>query len=246
MSQELKAKSFMIPVLLIAGNLLREQRMPVVFLALWSAVIAAAFSFGEEKLIQDDFVFVLGQQALYAVGFSAFVATFSVHNERRSRRILSVLSRAIERRTYLAGILLGVALCFSFYCIAISASSLWITRSLGYHPMDFARLAVVLMAACLLTAAIGLFFATFLDPLPATAATALLIAVPGLPAALLGGFWMHTIPVYSLSSSVMRFSFDSGWMPSWAILAWAVVEALGFWIAASWIFERRDIAVAVE
>ncbi len=236
----------MLPILLIAANLLREQRMPVVFLVVWSGVIAAAFSFGEDKLIQNDFVFLLGQQALYAVGFSAFVATFSVHNERRSRRILSVLSRAIERRTYLAGILLGVALCFSLYCIAISASSLWITRSLGFQPMEFARLAVVLMVTCLLTAAIGLFFSTFLDPLPATAATALLIAVPGLPAALLGEFWMHTIPVYSLSSSVMRFSFDSAWMPAWSILTWALVEAVGFWIAASWIFERRDIAIAVE
>jgi hypothetical protein len=57
---------------------------------------------------------------------------------------------------------------------------------------------------------------------------------------------MHTIPVYSLSSSVMRFSFDSAWMPPWTILAWAVAEAVGFWIAASWIFARRDIAVAVE
>ncbi len=234
------------PIFLIAANLLREQRMPVIFLMLWSGVIAAAFSFGEEELIQNDFVFLLGQQALYAVGFSAFVATFSVHNERRSRRILSVLSRAIERRTYLAGILLGVALCFSLYCIAISASSLWITRNLGYQPLDFAKLVVVLIVACLLTAAIGLFFATFLDPLPATAATALLIAIPGLPAKLVGELWVHSIPVYSLSSSVMRFSFDSAWMPSGSILAWGVVEALGFWLLASWIFARRDVAVAVE
>ncbi len=234
------------PIFLIAANLLREQRMPVVFLMVWSGVEAAALSFPEAELTQSDLVFVLGQRALFAVGFSAFVATFSVHNERRSRRILSVLSRAIERRTYLAGILLGVALCFSFFCAAIGASTFWITRKLALGPSQFAELVGVLMAACLLTAAIGLFFSTFLEPFLATAATALLISAPVALGWLLGDAWTHVLPVYSLTSAVTRFSFDPDWMPPGGILALAVVEALGFWIAASWIFARRDIALAVE
>ncbi len=234
----------MLPILLIAGNVVREQRWPVVFLVLWCLLIAVAV--GEEELIQGDFVVLMGQQALYAVGFSAFAAAFSLHNERRSRRILLVLARALRRRHYLAGVLLGVWLCSSVYCAAIGASTLWITRQLAFAPIQAAELVGVMVVACWLTAAIGLFFSTFLDPFPATAATTLLISAPVALGWLLGDAWMHLLPVYSLTSPVTRFPFDPAWMPPGGVLAWAVVEAVGFWLAASWIFARRDVAVAVE
>ncbi|HSA92239.1 MAG TPA: hypothetical protein VLE48_04455, partial [Terriglobales bacterium] len=95
-------------------------------------------------------------------------------------------------------------------------------------------------------AAIALFFATFLDPLPATAATALVIAAPAALERMLGAAWANAIPVYSLSASAMHFSYDPAWSPGWGGVAVAVVETIVFWLAASWVFERRDIAMAVE
>lgn len=235
------------PILLIAANVIREQRWPVIFLLLWSGVIAVAFSFGyDAELVQNDFVFLLGQQGLYAVGFSAFVSAFSLHNELRSRRILTVLSKAITRGHYLAGLLLGVFACSTLYCLAIVLSSLWIARGLGYQAVQFVWLAAVLILACLLTAAISLFFATFLNPLPATALTAVLIALPAVLALALGDAWMQTIPVYAITSAVLRFSFDEAWAPGAGVIGLAFMEALAFWLAASWTFARRDIAVAVE
>ncbi len=237
----------MIPVLLIAGNVIREQRWPVIFLLLWCGVIAVAFSFGyDAELVQNDFVFLLGQQGLYAVGFSAFVSAFSLHNELRSRRILGVLSKAITRGHYLAGLLLGVFACSTLYCIGVVLSSVWIARGLGFDAAQFVWLAVVLILACLLTAAIALFFSTFLNPLPATAVTAVLIALPAVLALVFGDAWVQTIPVYAITSAVLRFSFDAAWAPSGGVLALALVEAVAFWVAASWTFARRDIAVAVE
>ena len=236
----------MVPILLIAGNLVREQRWPTLFLVLWSGVVAVAFSWGEEELVQNDFVFLLGQEALYAVAFATFVAAFSVHNERRSRRILAVLSKAVERRQYLMGMLVGVLLCCAAYCVSIGLSSLWITRKLDFSVWQFVVLTGVLVLACGVAAAIALFFGTFLDPLPATAATALLIAAPAALERVLGAGWANAVPVYSLSASVMRFSFDPTWSPEWGAVAVAVVETMAFWMAASWVFERRDVAVAVE
>ena len=237
----------MVPVLLIAGNVIREQRWPVVFLLLWCAVIAVAFSFGyDAELVQNDFVFLLGQQALYAVGFSAFVSAFSLHNELRSRRILGVLSKAIVRGQYLAGLLLGVMACSTLYCAGIVLSSAWIARGLPFDAAQFGWLAGVLVAACLLTASMALFFATFLNPLPATAATAVLIAVPAALALVFGNSWAQVIPVYGMTSAVLRFSFDAAWSPGARVLALALAEAITFWVAASWVFARRDIAVAVE
>ncbi|HXE90940.1 MAG TPA: hypothetical protein VNK82_08265 [Terriglobales bacterium] len=234
------------PIFLIAGNLVREQRWPMLFLVLWSGVVALAFTWGEEELIQNDFVFLLGQEALYAVAFATFVAAFSVHNERRSRRILAVLSKAIERRQYLAGMLLGVLLCCAAYCVSIGLSALWITRKMDFPAWQFVLLTSVLVMTCAVAAAIALFFATFLDPLPATAATALLIAAPAALERLLGAGWANAIPVYSLSAAAMRFSYDPAWNPGWGGLGVAVVQTVVFWVAASWVFERRDIAVAVE
>jgi hypothetical protein len=237
----------MTPILLIASNVIREQRWPVIFLVLWCAIIAGAFSFGYDvELVQNDFVFLLGQQGLYAVGFSAFVAAFSLHNELRSRRILGVLSKAIRRGQYLAGLLLGVFACSTLYCLAIVLSSAWIARGLGFDARQFLLLAAVLILACLLTAAMSLFFSTFLNPLPATAATAVFIALPAVLALAFGDAWVHTIPVYSTTSSILRFSFDDAWAPGGRVLLLTLVESVAFWLAASWTFARRDIAVAVE
>jgi hypothetical protein len=237
----------MVPIFLIAGNVIREQRWPVIFLLAWCGIIALAFSFGYDvELVQNDFVFLLGQQALYAVGFSAFVSAFTLHNELRSRRILGVLSKAIARGQYLAGLLLGVFTCSALYCVAIVLSSVWIARGLPISSDQFVWLSVVLVVACLLTAAMALFFSTFLNPLPATAVTAVLIALPAVLALAFGDAWVHTIPVYAVTSAVLRFSFDAGWAPGGGILAWALAEAVAFWLAASWTFAHRDIAVAVE
>ena len=95
-------------------------------------------------------------------------------------------------------------------------------------------------------AAMALFFSTFLNPLPATAATAVVIALPAVLALAFGDAWVHTVPVYSTTSSILRFSFDAAWAPEPGVLLLALAESVGFWLAASWTFSRRDIAVAVE
>jgi len=136
--------------------------------------------------------------------------------------------------------------CFAIYCTAIGLSSFWGARKLGVPAEEFAWLVVVLMASCLLAAAIALFFSIFMNPLLGTAATALVVAAPAVVAPLLGEAWANAIPVYTLSSSVLRFSLDAGWYPGGGLVAMAALEALVFWLAATWVFARRDIAVAVE
>ncbi|MGH9580941.1 MAG: hypothetical protein ACRD2R_08105 [Terriglobales bacterium] len=237
----------MIPILLIAGNVLREQRWPVLFLVVWAAVSAGVYGFGEKaELVESDFLFLLGQQAVYAVGFSAFVAAFAVHNERKSRRILAVLSKSIGRGQYLAGMLAGVCLCFTIYCAAIGLASSWGARKLGVPAEQYVWLVVVLLASCLLAAAIALFFSVFLNPLTATAATALVVASPAVLAPYLGEAWAYSVPIYALSTSLLHFSVDPAWHQGGGLVGLAVVEAAVFWLAATWVFERRDIAVAVE
>jgi hypothetical protein len=44
----------------------------------------------------------------------------------------------------------------------------------------------------------------------------------------------------------LHFSFRSDWTVNWLAAIIAILEAVLFWIFAAAVFNRRDIAVAVE
>ena len=97
-------------VSLIAANFLREHRWPVLILFGWIFFMAAATGdFGRGRPVNEDVLFYCQQQAMYICVFSAFLAADAIHNERKTRRILLVLSKAIGRGTYLLAVVLGRA-----------------------------------------------------------------------------------------------------------------------------------------
>lgn len=236
----------MIPVLLIAQNFLREQRWLTVLLVFYAVAGAAVFAYGEKRVPTADLLFFVKQQALYAILFSVFLAASAIHNERKTRRILAVLSKAVERRQYLAGLLAGTAGVFATYCLAIGLAGSWLMRNSGLHLRELWILLGAAAAASLLTAAITLFFTTFLNPLFATAATALVIATPAALEHALGHGWGNVLPVYAIATTVSKTALAAGHGPGWELPAIAVLETIALWVAASWVFERRDITVALE
>src|SRR5205807_1067840 len=74
----------------------------------------------------DDVIFLVKQHAAYAVLLGVALASTAIHNERKSRRILAVLSKGITRGQYLAGLLLGSASVLFAYllCLGIVATAL--------------------------------------------------------------------------------------------------------------------------
>src|SRR5437868_5462263 len=90
-----------VPVLEIAVNFVRENRWPILLLLIWIVLSALVFGGTDQRVAVDDLVFYVRQQALYIVVFTAFLASTAVNNERKSRRILLVLSKAISRGEYL-------------------------------------------------------------------------------------------------------------------------------------------------
>src|SRR5512147_2763313 len=112
------------PALLIAGNFLRENRWPVILLFLWGvgSGIAGALTVGSSL---DDALFLLKQQAVYSVFFTVFLSASALYNQRRSRRILAVLSKGIERYEYLDGIVVGFSAVSFFYSVALGVTGAW-------------------------------------------------------------------------------------------------------------------------
>src|SRR5262249_60005720 len=78
-----------------------------------------------------DLLFFVRQQAIYAVALGAMVTVPALQNERKSRRIMCVLSKGIHRWQYLGGLLCGAVLVAGIFCLAVGLASLWLARRGG-------------------------------------------------------------------------------------------------------------------
>jgi hypothetical protein len=242
-------------VILIAGNFVREQRWYLVLLLLWAFGMAALLG-GGRHFSADELFFYLHQQAAYGLAISVFIAASAVRNERRTRRILAVLSKAVERREYLAGLLCGTVVLSTTFFMATGIGAHWMATRLHLPAAASWSFIALLIVASVLLASCAIFFSTFLHPLLATFATALAlsaqialertIAIASSPGAALAAGSESILPTYGLTRALTASPFQPGWSAPATAASLAIVEAILLWILASKVFERRDIALAIE
>ena len=232
-------------ILLIAVNFVREQRWPIFVLLLWVLLLAFLGLIADIQRQREDLLFIFKQVAVYVVVFSVFFGGSAIHNERKSRRILAVLSKAVGRQQYLSGLVLGVTIACTIYCFALGITGSWTMGEAGFSVRQVWFLMLYLIVASMLAGTIALMFSTFLNPFFAAGATAMVLGLPAV-AAHVGARWEYVIPVYSLSAVVLKSSFKPAGDALWFPLGLAVVETIVFWALAARIFSRMDIAVAVE
>jgi len=234
----------MIPVLLIAANFVRENRWLLITLLVYVFVFGGAVAFVSSSTLEDA-VFFLRSVGIYGLAFTGLMAASGINNERRTRRMLAVLSKGIERGQYLAGLLLGAMLDAAIYCLTIGVIGTVALARYGQSSTKLWELVAVLIASFLLVGTVALFYSTFLHPLMATAAAALTLGAMAVVGRALGGAWTNVLPGYTLADAMVSFGLD-GWHAPWTAAGWALVLALCFGILATLVFSRRDIAVAVE
>ena len=206
---------------------------------------AATAGFGRERVAPDDVVFFVQQQGVYICGFSAFLAADAIHNERKSRRILLVLSKAVSRAEYLLAMLIGTLTMTVGYAALFVACCTWLAHRAGLPTSGVWPVAVLVVAASAIAAAVGMFFSTFLNPFLAIALTVTMFAAPGLlhPEHRPG---FRLIPGLPVLLDILQFRFRAGWTMDWGAVLITVIEAVMFWGAAVLVFTHRDIAVPVE
>lgn len=236
----------MIAIGLIAANFLRENRWPILVLLVWIFLTAlAAGGFGRDRTVADDVIFYVQQQAIYICLFSTFLAAGAIHNERKSRRILLVLAKAVKRSEYLLAILVGTLMLALAASVLFGVCCLWLTQRAGLPGQRIFLLMVLLLAISAVASTLAMFFSTFLNPYLAIALTLLVFSVPWLVHFGRNPFspWIPGLP---LLLNLLRFSFDGRWALDWSAVVAAVLESLLFFGLASTVFEQRDLAVPVE
>jgi ABC-type transport system involved in multi-copper enzyme maturation permease subunit len=233
-------------VLLIAANFLREHRWPVIILFAWIVLTAlAAGGFGRNRVVADDVVFYVQQQAVYICVFSAFLAAGAIHNERKSRRILLVLSKAISRGQYLLAVILGTWAVSFAYALLFGLCGVWLTARATLPSGGVWSIATLVIAGSLIAATVAMFFSTFLNPYVATALALGLFCAPGMLHAQRHS-WFLLLPGLPILLEVVRFNLRSEWGVNWIVIGIAILQSAFFWLIAAAVFDRRDIAVPVE
>lgn len=230
------------PIVLIAINFAREQLWPLFFLLLWVLGWAAFGLFGEPQAGAQDALMIFKQLAAYSVAFSVFFGSSAIRTDQRSRRILAVLSKAVSRRQYILGLLLGIAMVLGGFCLCLGFTATWALGGFGLSVTGVWSGILGLATACLLTASLTLFLSTFLPPVFAAIGSGLIVGL----LALRGGTPTLVFPVYALLQPLLDADFGTVWFPRLGVLALAWLEILLLWVVASWIFSRRDLAVATE
>lgn len=235
------------PVLLIAVNFVREQRWPILVLLLWVLVLAFLGLATDAARQSEDLLFVFKQVAVYVVAFSVFFGSSAIFNDRRSRRILGVLSKAVGRQQYLSGLVLGITLASAIYCFTLGLTGSWTLGEAGFPASQVWYLMVCLLAACTLAGTVALMFSTFLNPFFAAGATAAVMGLPAMASYVSGSpVWGYAVPVYALAAVVLKSSYSSPGTVSWFPIVLAVAETLVLWLLSARLFSYVDIAVSVE
>ena len=226
-------------VAFIAGNFLREQRWVLLALAVYSAGMSFALTLGEAA-DPEDLVFFARQQGTLGLLFGLLLVSAAIHNDRRSRRLLLVLSKAVTRWQYLAALALASA--------AVSAGFIllaWIALQVVNDPLAASiatRMLLPFLPAALLAISIGICFATLTHPFFANVLTlavlgasfAISARLPAQAALLLPGAGLFLPGLAPRGGSLLP-----------AVIA-VILQSAAVFVLTCRIFARRDLGSNVE
>lgn len=229
---------------LIGVNFARTQWIA---LAVMSAYVLGIGGLYRLHTQSDEVLFFLRWHAGYAVFLATMLAIPTFQMDRKTRRILAVLSKGIHRWQYVGGILCGCAMISALFCLLVGGTAAWLGEEGGIVTDGLGPVMLALFCCCVASAATGLFFAAFLHPLLAMAATSIALALP-LAVDQAGGHapWglFPVAGLFRMLWTTFRFQPVTHGVP--AIIIAAIVEALLFWVAAALVFTRRDVTISPE
>ena len=233
------------PVLLLGWNYLREQRVFIIVLSIYLAAGTGWLALAPERPDVDDLTFIVKQQAEYAIVFGLFMTSGAIFTDRRTRRILLVLSKGIDRAHYLAGVYLGSVIALAAYLFLSWLASAILLKRVGLAWTALAGVMVAALVATLLSSAVALFYSTLMHPVLAVGAA---VFTMSLPHVLATAFPVldEVIPAYAISGAILK------WAPSRSLaiplhfLVIGTVEIGVFLMLANFAFRGRDLALTVD
>jgi hypothetical protein len=222
----------------IARRLLYQNRWIYLFLMLWPFGMAAILLVPAAKPETDDVLSILHQECLYGLGLVAFTGGALLGNEQRSRRIASVLSRAVSRRQYFFALVSAAWLPLVLYVVSFVISGIALFSAIDRPPALVFTLALAQLVLGLWTAAAAVFFATWLPMMLASTASLALLALLGF----LGYLWPGFAParlLFTLTQGDLVEAARLLHQPAGFLLI--IVGSALLFAAGTAIFERRDL-----
>ncbi len=228
---------------LIGLNFVREQRWFIALMMLYIVGLTGLMLIAGGGR-DTETLFIIKNEAVYGIFFAVVVAVSLFQNERKTRRIIAVLSKAVARHQYVAGAILGVNLTTAVFFAGVFAS---IFVLFPHAAVGAAVVMIVhMLVACLLASIVTVFYSTFLHPLLATGAAGLTLALPMALERYTDAAWTQFLPVYALVRHALGFTAQGPLaLDGWLILL-ALLESVVLWLVAAWIFALRDVTTPVE
>jgi hypothetical protein len=227
----------------ITRRLLYQNRWIYLFLLLWPFGMAAILLLPAAKPETEDVLSILHQECLYGLGLVAFTGSALLGNEQRSRRIATVLSRAVSRRQYFFALVSAAWLPLVLYVAGFLVSGIALFDAIDRPlPLLFA-LGLAQLVLGMWTAVAALFFSTWLPMMLASTASLGLLALLGLA----GNQWPGFAParlLFTMTQGDLDAAARLLQQPSGFVLM--VLGAAVLFVAGAAIFERRDLGLKSE
>jgi hypothetical protein len=224
----------------ITRRLLYQNRWIYLFLMLWPFAMAAILLVPAGRPEMDDVVSILHQECLYGLGLVAFAGSALLGNEQRSRRIASVLSRAVSRRQYFFALVSAAWLPLAVYVASFVVSGGVLFAAVDAPLSGLLGMALAQLVLGMWTASAALFFATWLPTMLASTASLAMLAVLGLAGYAWPGFApgkvLFTLTQGDLTGAARMLLHPGGFF--------LIILGAGLLFAAGTaIFERRDLGL---
>ena len=232
------------PILLIGGNFVRMQWLIVVIMTAYIAGIAGVFSLNQQS---QEVLFFVRSQPLYILFLSLMLGVPAIQTDRKSRRLLAVLSKGIHRWQYLGGLLCGCTVLCAVFSLLIWGTAYMLFLREARSTSGLPLLILALFCCCVTAAAAGLLYSTFLHPLLATGAATITLLLP-LPLAARGMDMRITklfFPVADMVNHLVDYQYGAVG-DLWTVTFTAIILAILFWMVGAMIFDRRDVTISPE
>lgn len=231
----------MVPILLIAANFIRTQWLVVAIMTAYLLGISGVFAVHQQP---GETIFFLQWHSFYVLFLAMILAVGAIQSERKSRRIIAVLSKGIHRWQYLAGLLCGCGGIAGLFWIVIAGAMTLFPHQTASNATLIA-IFIALFCCSLATSAVALFYSVFLHPLLATFAASATLAFPYLaqPSSSPGrSVWFPVSGIFVLLQDYQLRPASE----IWSVALAATVYSVLFLFAASLIFSRHDVTTSPE